>query len=423
MSLKNKTICIIGTGLDLHLVQSLVPYFKDVLYYLPDSDTFQLPDKEQIGTGILGVTRILDLHEHIHVDPKERDVDLFFFPYIGESGLQEHLRDMGYAVAGSGFSDIMELDRVLFNKTLKKVGLPVAPTEYIKGVDNLRKHLEGKTDLYIKISKYRGLMETMHYEDSEDIDSFFDDLSCKLGVYRDKITFIVQKPIKSECEVGMDSFNLDGEHPKNSLVGIEIKDSGYLCKVFKDMPAILQTVAGKMAPVYDKLGYQGLHSNEVRITANGEAYPIDETCRMPIPPGELFPEMYEPGNFAQALWDIGNGKMPVLNPAAKYGAELIMKSSWYGEKHTLTVRFPKEIAQFVKLRNYCIVDGSYKVIPNDNDGDFGAVVATGNTPDEAISLCLERAKLVKGYRVTYENGVFDDAKKAFEASAKWGIAL
>src|SRR5512138_29010 len=154
--LKSKTVCVVDTGLALHLAQVLARSFGTVLYYLPDSDAYPTVERDEIGTGIEGVTRIYDLYEHIHVDEAERDVDLFFFPDIGFAGMQNHLLELGYAVAGSLYSDIMELDKEKFYKTLGKVGLPVAPTEKVVGTEALRAHLKKHQNVVVKISKHRG---------------------------------------------------------------------------------------------------------------------------------------------------------------------------------------------------------------------------------------------------------------------------
>ena len=423
--LKKLTICIVDTGLCLHLAEKLSHSFGRVLYHIPDSNTFQTPNIEQIGTGIEGVERILNLFEYIHVNPEERNVNMFFFTYIGMSWLQDHLRELGYPVGGSGFSDLVELDREKFLKELTKAGLPVAPYKVIKGIDKLRGYLEnydGPMPLHIKISKYRGLMESMKYEGLEDIDPFFDDLSCRLGAYKDQLRFIVQEHIKSKCEIGMDSLCLDGESPEEALTGIEGKDSWFIGS-FGKINDILRTISEKMKALYAKLGISGHRSNEVRITEGGKAFPIDETIRVPIPPGALFPEILEDDNYAQALWDIANGRLPVLKSKATHGALIIMKSSWYGEKHPLVVRYPKTLASYLRFRNYCIDEGVTKIIPNDNDADFCEVVAIGKSAEEAMTLCVERAEQVKGYQVKYETNCLCEAMEAVANAAKFGFKL
>jgi hypothetical protein len=420
VDLKTKTLLIVDTGLCTHLAEKLAKTFGTVLYYIPNDQTFPTPNIEQIGTGIKGVTRIFDLYDHIHADPEERTVDCFFFTYIGMAGLQNHLRELGYPVAGAGYSDIVELDRELFLKELKKAGLPVSPYKVVKGISKLRVYLEnydGPMPLHIKISKYRGLMESMKYEGIEDIEPFFDDLACRLGAYKEKLKFIVQEHIKSKCEIGMDSLCLDGKHPEEALQGIEGKDSwfiGRFCKIFD----ILKSVGEKMEGVYAKLGFNGHHSNEVRITADGEAFPIDETNRVPIPPGAGIPEILEDDNYAQCLWDIADDKMPVFKAKASHVALIIMKSPWYGDKHPLVVRYPKELAPFLRFRNYCIDEGITKIIPNDNDADFCEVIATGKSAEEAMKLCIERAEQVKGYQVYFNSNCLCEAMEAVEQAKK-----
>jgi hypothetical protein len=421
VNLKDKHIVVVDTGLALSITQVLARSFGKVSYYLPNDESYPCSDKDEIGTGINGVTRIYELFDCIHLDPKDRTVDCFFFPDIGFSGLQEHLIDLGYPVAGSLCSDLMELDKEKFYKTLAKAGLPVAPTVTIIGTEKLYAYLKTHKNVVVKISKHRGMTETRKVLDLNDAEPWLDDLECKLGRRKMTQKFIVQDMIESDCEIGMDSLCLDGEHPENSMIGIEAKDSGYFGAVVKEFPPIMQNINDAMKPTFARLGFRGFHSNEIRITEKGEAYSIDDTCRQPSPPGELFPEMYK--DFSQAIWDLAHDKMPALNPVAKYGAELILTSEWYGKGHWLKVSYPEEIAQFVKLKNFCKKDGDYWIVPNDNDNYIGAVVATGDNPDKVMAQCLEYAGQVKGYKVTFNDSAFCEVSEACKAAEKHGVKI
>ena len=117
-----------------------------------------------IGDGFSEIERCEDFWKLKH------EIDLFIFCDIQHSGLQMELEDQGFAVWGSRNGDSLEINREKVNRVLEEVGLPVAPFEVIKGLTKLRVFLRDKTDRYIKISKYRGTMETTHWRDY-DLDS------------------------------------------------------------------------------------------------------------------------------------------------------------------------------------------------------------------------------------------------------------
>ncbi len=422
--LSTKTVCLVDTGLALHLAPVLAKSFGQVLYYLPDSDSYKKTDRSQIGTGIEGVHQITDLWSHVQVDASNREIDLFIFPDCSFASEALHLKSLGYRVVSAFRSDLMETDKLLFYETLKAAGLPVAPFEVITGIEPLREHLKGvKGARYIKLrdQKYRGVTETFCCHDAEAIDPVLDEISSIVGQHDDEIQFIVQEPIESCCEIGMDTFNLNGQYADNGLVGIEGKDEWYICKVAPSVPAVMKDSMEKVAGFFAMSGYQGLYSTENRITENGESYFIDATCRMPSPPGELMPEMYAPGCYAQAMWDIGGGDLPVLVPSAKFGVELILTSEWYGKGKWLKVDYPPEIADFVKLKNYCVKDGATWVVPNDNDRYIGAVVGTGNTLEQAAKNATKYAEQVKAHKLNYECDVLAEAQCAIEEAGKHGI--
>jgi hypothetical protein len=201
-------------------------------------------------------------------------------------------------------------------------------------------------------------------------------------------------------------------------VGYEVKDKGFIGKVFLETPEIIKGINDAFAPTFKKLGYQGAYSTEIRVTEKGEPYYIDATCRVPSPPGEVICELYE--NWAEAVWQLASGELPELKPKGKFAAEVILTSGWY-DTHELNVKFPKDIAQWVKLKNHTKREGEYYCIPNGNGEFFGAVVAYADTQDEAIKLVLERAEQVVADELEYDDTIFDKAADSIKAGEQFGI--
>jgi len=405
-------ILVIDRGLNLHLARKIGESEAKVWYCMEDKSPFPESPKIQIGRNLEEVERVISPWEYID----KADAIYFFDTYDGK--FQKWLSDNDYRVFGCGLSEKIELDRVFFYETLSKLGMPVTGTYIAEGLDDLCGYLKGKTDKWLKTSYHRGDFETHHYTNMRQLGPWIDDLRCRLGSRADKIEVLVQNPIKTECEAGWDGFCVDGKFNQNGLVGYEVKDRGYICKVVKDPPKILKDVNDKMGPVLKSLGMKGHWSTEVRITDSGKAYFTDPTTRAPSPPSELMCEMYE--DYAGIIWDISGDVMPTPKVKAPYGAELILKSGWHA-KHELIVEFPESISPFVKLKNATKVGSAYSCIPNENEGYFGAVIAYGNSMEEAIKTCMDRAEMIEADELKIDDEIFSEASCTVAAGKKFGI--
>lgn len=423
-NLKDMTLVMIDHGISIHLAEKLAESYGTVKLFIPNVEAYPSPARDEIGTGLEGVERIYDF-DRLLCEKPDKEKTVFFFPDIGFSGEQARLKADGYLVCGAGDSDKLELDKWFFQQEIARVGLPTAKTERLVGITALRDYLKDKKmgECFIKISFHRGLMETYKWKGKFISSSWLKDLEARLGNHAESQVFLVQHKIDSIAEIGMDSMNLNGELPENSLCGLEIKDAGYLCRVMKEQPKVIKEVNDKLRPIFEKLGCAGQYSNEVRVTEGGEPYVIDLTTRMPSPPGELLPEMYEKHCYAQAIYSLACGKLPILKPKHKYGSEIIITSTWLDSNHWLPVEFPEEAKKYVRLKNYCIKEGKYYVIPNGNGGFIGGVIGYGETADEACTMALKYADMVQGEEVIYESGVLSRAQKEIAKLKAIGITF
>jgi hypothetical protein len=408
----NKTAIVFDRGLYVYLAQKLGEGLSKVWYYKPESSPYPESPQAQIGKGLPEIERVDNFHKYID----KADYLIYFDAYDGED--QAFYREKGYKVFGSGKSEIVEMDKVYFIEKLAELGMNIPKTYRAEGIPDLLDYLKGKKDKYIKSVRHRGDFETYHFVNERQARHWLDDLKHNVGGKEHEIEILVQDPVKSACEAGYDGFCIDGNFTANCLVGYEIKDKGLVAKVFPETPKILADINDKFAPLFKKLGYRGHWSTEVRITEAGKPYFIDPTVRGPSPPSELMCEIYE--NYAEAVLDIADGKVPILKSRAKYGAEIILKSEWHKE-HKLTVEFPKEIAQWVKLKNHTYKDGAYDCIPNKNSGYFGAVVALGGSVEEATKKAMSYAEQIVADELCYDSSVFDKANEAVDSGKKFGL--
>jgi hypothetical protein len=414
MSLKNKTCLVWDRGLYTYLAQKLGESFGKVYYYMPESSPYPNSKLSQIAEGLETIERIDDDEVWKVMDKS----DMVFFPDCYDGEFQIWLQNKGYKVFGGLGSEKAEMDKVFFFDYLTSVGLPVPKTYRAEGLVDLLIHLQGKGEKWLKRSYYRGDFETKKYRDPQHLLPWIDMLRSKIGRRADNIEILVQDPIESEVEIGYDGFCVNGEYTTNSMMGYEIKDKAYLGKVFENTPEIIQKVNDEMSPLFKNLGYQGHYSTELRITKDGKAYFIDPTIRAPSPPSGIMCELYE--NYAEAVWEIANGKVPDLIPKAKFGAEIILVSDWH-ENNEMCVTFPKEIEPFIKLKNQTHKNGAYYVIPNENDGFFGSVVAYGDSIDEATGKCLEYMEQIECDDYDFDPSIFDKANEQIMTGARFGV--
>jgi hypothetical protein len=242
-------------------------------------------------------------------------------------------------------------------------------------------------------------METFHAKNFAQVEQQLDELEHNLGAKKKVMEFIVEQGINPAIEIGYDGYCIDGKFPMGALVGVEVKDKAYVCRTmrYRELPKQVRGVNDKLAPTLKKLGYRGFISTEIRCSEDGKAYLIDPCARCGSPPSELYQMMIT--NLADIIWEGAEGIIVEPEYAAKYGAQVMLLSDW-ADSNWQQVDFPESIREHVKLRNMTKIEGQYYVIPQwTGMPEIGAVVAMGDTQDEAISECKRIAEMVEGHSI------------------------
>lgn len=393
ISLRSKTVLIYDYGLFVELAVTLSKSFGRTIYCTNWHSGFPTSRARMVGSGLPGVECVDEIW------PVLDEVDLFVFPDVYECGLQEHLVKMGKRVWGPRQGSELELDRVKSKDILRKAGADVGSYEVIVGLEALRDFLRKNDDQFVKVSTTRGDFETFHSKNYKESEPHLDELEHSLGAVKKTLEFVVESGISSAIESGYDGYTIDGKFPKSAMVGIEVKDKGYVGRVMKysQIPYGVKRVNDALAPALKRYGFRGFLSTEVRCTPDGGAYLIDPTCRAPSPPSELYQVMI--GNLAEIIWYGAEGILIEPEFLAKWGAQIVLNSSWVGENWQ-QVSFPPAIRKNVKLHNFCVIDGEYYVIPQPSKmPELGSVVAMGDTAQEAIDEVKRVAELVEGYSI------------------------
>lgn len=417
VDLSKKTVMYIDNGVFVDMAVRLAEKFGKVYYYCEWKDSFPKMNKAYIGYGLENIETTLTIWDKID------EIDLFVFPDIYYSDLQNYLVSIGKRVWGMRGAEELENDRVYCKELMSDIGLPVGKYEVIKGIDNLRKYLKSNDDVFVKVSTWRGNFETFGSKNYKRVEPKLDEIEYNLGAFKHILEFVVEKALNDRVEIGSDMFVIDGQYPSKILAGIEIKDKSYLAmfKDYKDVPKEVTTFNKEIQPYLKEYGSRGFFSTEIRVGKDKKPYMTDFCSRNGSPPNELYQAMWD--NLAEIVWYGSEGIL--VDPTSKYkfGAEVILHSSW-ADKNWQPITFPKEIRPYVKLRNACKIKNEYYVIPQAIGlPEIGAVIGFGNTKEEAIEHAKENARQVDGYYIECYEDSLDSAEEELKKTQDLGIEL
>jgi hypothetical protein len=379
---------------------------------------------DQIDAGKKGVEVVDDFEKY-----KDK-ADLIVFPDEFSGEICNRMWLEGKRAFGAGLASEYEIDRVLFLKTLKKLGLPVVKTVVTRGLDQAIKALTGQKDKYIKASYNRGDFDTVHFQTLETFMPWFDYQRSKLGIgVSESIELLIQDSFPAVVESGCDRYIVRGKRTPTGTIGYEMKDKWYIYRAVKTIPKILDDIDAKMETVFkgevkdNKLAkgvYSGAYSTEVRINEKGESRFTDLTARFGSPPGEGICETYK--TFTQDVFDVADGKMPKMEYEFEYGAMINLVSSWNEEKE-ICVQFPKEMENNVKLKHSYKHKDNFYCVPNDSSGYFGVVVAQDKTLKGAINKVNEMARQVVALDLEYQHIPYGKADRIVADGRKFGVLM
>lgn len=408
VDLSKKKALVLDYGLFEEIAIKIAKEFERVYYWTPWKSEYPKSNPLLKGYGLEdeNVERVKSWEPYID------KVDVTVFPDVGEGPLVQFLREKGYRVWGSGISESLELHRWEAKKLIAEWGMPLPHSEHIFGTKSLRTYLKDKKNVWVKISMMRGDNETFQSTSFEDIENDLDELEFRLGPKKDIMEFIVEDDISEETgytdkdgnlqhepvvEIGYDGYCIDGVYPRRSMIGYEIKSTGYLGAMvnYRDLPDYMRLANEKCASYMGPRQYRNFFSTELRVRKeNGKnvSYLVDPCCRAGSPPNEVYQEVFT--NLPQIIWQGAGGVCIDPEPIAPYAVMLAMYSD-KADKMWVPVKFPKEIRQWVKLRNFCKINGIYYVIPTDfGRQQIGAIVGVGKTPEEACAHCIENCEQI-----------------------------
>lgn len=418
--LSTKRVLVYDDGLFTGLTWYLAKHFGEVMYFTQ----WQKANPTQMdmipGSDYEEFVRVRDFWD------VWKSVDLFVFPDCFHDDLQLHLQEQGKRVWGSRKGVTLEMDRWKTKQLLKELGLPVQPCQQINGLDRLISVLKEKENCFVKMSRWRGDMESWHHINMELSGPRMDELAFRFGPFKNEVVFVVEDEIPTNLEVGYDGINIDGQWPDFAMQGYEAKDSGLLAAVmpYKELPELVRYVNEKLAPTFKKYQYRNFFSSEIRVSKDNKPYLIDCTTRQPSPSGEIQIALYE--NLGEIMWHGSAGEMVPIKTSGKFAAEAMIYSDW-AHKHWMTVEVDEKVQPYVTLFNSANVSDTVEaIVPMMQDlavvsNEIGAVIGIGDTLDEAVKHLKENAEGVTGMGVEIKTDALARVIQEIEEAQKKGM--
>jgi len=394
----------------------------DVMYYCPRSSAFPTNDRDIIGTGIEGITKVLEDEFYA----KLKECDFVVFPYINDGGKQVDIVNQGIPVFGTRNGDMLERNRKLLKQALLSVGLPIVPFDgkqeikEVIGFDAVRSMLQQTKDKWMKFSDLRGYGETRHHIDYEDSEEWLFEWSHLVGVQRHDFSVIFEDSIEG-VEIGGDLWYTNKTYLPLGLYGIEDKDASYSCRIIapEKIPALVRDVNNRMIPIFAPYDPRSVISTEMRVPNKTTACVIDLTLRHPSPPTEINNLIWK--NLPYIYFAVARGESIMPETTAKCAASLVLYSARVQNEIT-PVSFPSKYRNNVSLQNYCIdKNGKYKCIPQDKGDVLGLVAAEGRTLEEAQVEVLEIAETIKAEGIHFDKATFDKVDEDIDKARKLGL--
>lgn len=421
-SCKDKVLLVCDNGLFFEFALKLADHFKKVYYYTEWKNAYPGMADAVVGTEWKNGKK-LNTFDGKNIERIENmfsvmdEVDCFFVPDIYDGDLLELLQCSGIPSFGSGKAESLELNRYETAIEMKEIGMDVAKTVRIVGVQALRDHLKKVKDKWIKISKYRKHFETFHHIDYRLSEPLLDNIESDLGPLKYITEFVVVDNIEAIVEEGIDAYSVDGKMPSKMFTGCEIKNVSYAGAVVdqKDLSKGNKRVNDQFLKLLKKYDHNGFFSTEVRTTKDGKNYFIDPCMRLGLPPNALYQEIYM--NLGEIIWAGANNILVDPEVENKYGMEVLISSGWHSGGHQ-TVYFPPEIRQWVKLVNPIKIDGTYHVLRLSDATTIGSLVAVGKSHEECAKKIEKMAGMIEGYDLDIRTEGLNEAIEAFETMVK-----
>lgn len=407
------TVTVIDNGLFTELAVRLAREFTKVRSNVAWEDEFPTLNDRAVGSGLSEVEWIEDPYLDEIVD----STDIYVFPDIFHAGDQQLLKRAGKLVWGSNIGDELETKRIEFRHLQEELNMPVPEYEIVIGWTALCDFLKDHGHCFIKTtSKIRGSMETKEFWDFEQAQYWLWNLRVKLGCGSERVRFLIEEPIDTPFETGIDTYCVNGQYPKTPMQGIEIKGKLILssAQTKSPTPKPLDDALSLLAPELKRRQYCNFLSAEFRGPI------LTDFCARAPNPG-IGVEMEMIGNIGQIIADGVQGKLTEPDFEFEYG---IQAAVFHDDDKELWKQFriPEELRRWFKLMEFCKEGELFQIIPRPPHGEkIGWLIGVGDSIKAAGEHLMENAELLKKHPFEIKMGELEEAVKQAHEMEKIGF--
>lgn len=397
------TLTLVDNGLFTELAVRLARDVKTVRSNVAWEAEFPTLNDRVLGSGIPGISWVEDPYLDKIVD----STDLYVFPDIFHAGDQQLLKRLGKRVWGSNTGDELETKRVWFRGLQEELGMPIPDGVVIRGWTKLVEYLKPHGHCFIKTtSKIRGSMETKEFWDYDQAEYWLWQLKGKLGCGAEEVLFLVEEPVETPFETGIDTYCVNGQFPKTPMQGIEVKSKLILCsaQLKSPTPEPMDKALSTLAPELESRQYCNFLSAEFR----GDIL-TDLCARAPNPGIGVEMEMIK--NLAEIMFAGAQGTLIEPEFEYQYGIQAAIFHDDDGELWK-QFKIPEEVRRWVKLMEFCQKGDLYQIIPRTPYGSkIGWLLGVGQSIEKATEHLFENAEALKKYPFDIKTDALEEAIK------------
>lgn len=406
------TLTVVDSGLFTELALRLAREITKVRTFVPWWAEFPTLNDRSVGAGLGTIEWI----EDAYLDEVFDTTDVYVFPDIFRAGEQQRMA-REKPVWGSRTGDTLETKRIWFRRLQQELGMPVPEYKVLEGWTELNAFLKDQGHCFIKTtSKIRGTMETKEFWDYDQAEYWLWNLRLKAGAGAEDILFIVEQPVESEFETGIDTYCIDGQFPKTPMQGIEVKGKLILCsaQTGSQTPRPMDDALTLLAAELKKRQYRNFLSAEFRNDIL-----MDFCARAPNP--GIGAEMEMISNIGEIIYHGAQGQLIEPKFEFEYG---IQAAIFHDDDEELWKQFriDPELRRWVKLMEFCQRDDKLEIIPRPPHGQkIGWLIGVGDSIESASDHLLENAEALKDHPFDIKTDALEEALTQAQAIQDQGM--
>jgi hypothetical protein len=405
------TITVVDSGLFTELAIRLAREFTKVRSFVPWADEFPTLNDRAMGSGLE-----IEWVEDPYLDEIFDTTDVYCYPDIFFAGEQQLVRRAGKPVWGSNIGDELETKRCWFRQLQKELGMPVPESVEVRGWTALCEHLKAHDEhCFIKTtSKIRGTWETKEMWSFAQLEYWLWTKRVAMGAGAEHVLFLIEQPIDTPFETGIDTYCIGDKVPKTPMQGIEVKGKLILssAQIRSNTPKPLDDALSILGPILKERKYRNFLSAEFR----GDI--LTDFCGRAPNPG-IGVEMEMIRNLGEIIYQGAHGELVEPDFEFEYG---IQAAVFHDDEPDMWKKFPiaEEVRRWFKLMEFCKDGDLYQIIPRPPFGEkIGWLLGVGNSIEEAAKHLFKNAEALKEYPFDIKTDALEEAvKQAHEMKAE-----